>query len=78
MPYTTWDGWLRLDEYERGLGAAYGPVTHGDAETARERVKVVEREVMVEVSRRIEHDEPVTDAVIEELVEDATADAAAS
>jgi len=78
VPYTTWDGWLRLDEYERGLGAAYGPVRHGDAETARERVKVVEREVMVEVSRRIEHDEPVSDAVIEELVEDATADAAAS
>jgi ferredoxin--NADP+ reductase len=71
VPYTTWDGWLRLDEYERGLGEAYGPVRHGDAEQARERVKVVEREVMVEVSRRIEHDEPVTDAVLDEIVEHA-------
>jgi ferredoxin/flavodoxin---NADP+ reductase len=73
VPYTTWDGWLRLDEYERMLGEQYGPV----GGTPRERVKVVEREVMVEVSRRIEHDEPVTDAVIEDLVDEAT-EAAAS
>jgi ferredoxin/flavodoxin---NADP+ reductase len=73
VPYTTWDGWLRLDEYERMLGEQYGPVEG----TPRERVKVVEREVMVEVSRRIEHDEPVTDAVIEDLVDEAT-EAAAS
>jgi ferredoxin--NADP+ reductase len=71
VPYTTWDGWLRLDEYERRLGQEYGPVRHGDAEQARERVKVVEREVMVEVSRRLEHDEKVTDHDIDDLVDEA-------
>lgn len=40
IPYTTWDGWNRLDEYERGLGAAEG----------RERKKVVEREEMLAAS----------------------------
>jgi ferredoxin/flavodoxin---NADP+ reductase len=71
IPYTTWDGWLRLDAYERQLGADYGPVAKGDDSVDRERVKVVEREVMVEVSRRLEHDEPVSDEAIDELVEDA-------
>ncbi|WP_026917524.1 FAD-dependent oxidoreductase [Gordonia shandongensis] len=37
IPYTTWDGWYRLDEHERSLGAAEG----------RERIKVVEREDML-------------------------------
>ncbi|WP_105566962.1 FAD-dependent oxidoreductase [Microbacterium halophytorum] len=41
--YTTWDGWLALDAYERHLGE-----TH---EHARERVKVVPREEQVAVSR---------------------------
>ncbi|HVM26168.1 MAG TPA: FAD-dependent oxidoreductase [Mycobacteriales bacterium] len=72
VQYTTWEGWLRLDEHERSLGAAFGPVRHGDADTARERVKVVEREVMIEVSRRLEHGEPVTDADIDEIVDDVT------
>jgi ferredoxin--NADP+ reductase len=76
VPYTTWDGWLKLDAYERGLGEAYGPVRHRDADTARERVKVVEREVMVEVSRRLEHGETVTDADVEQLVDEATESAA--
>ncbi len=40
VPYTTWDGWYRLDEHERSLGAAEG----------RERIKVVEREDMLAVS----------------------------
>lgn len=39
--YTTGEGWHRLDEHERALGAAEG----------RERVKVVPREEMVEISR---------------------------
>jgi ferredoxin/flavodoxin---NADP+ reductase len=73
VPYTTWDGWLRLDAHERSLGEAFGPIRHGDEDKARERVKVVEREVMIEVSRRLEHDETVTDADIDALVEDATA-----
>ncbi|NDK88142.1 FAD-dependent oxidoreductase [Gordonia desulfuricans] len=40
VPFTTWDGWYRLDEHERSLGAAQG----------RERVKVVEREDMLAAS----------------------------
>jgi ferredoxin/flavodoxin---NADP+ reductase len=39
--YTTFDGWQRLDEHEKALGAAEG----------RERVKVVDRHTMVAVSR---------------------------
>ncbi|MFT4128175.1 MAG: pyridine nucleotide-disulfide oxidoreductase, partial [Gordonia sp. (in: high G+C Gram-positive bacteria)] len=37
IPFTTWDGWYRLDEHERKLGAAEG----------RERIKVVERADML-------------------------------
>ncbi|MFT3716130.1 MAG: FAD-dependent oxidoreductase [Gordonia sp. (in: high G+C Gram-positive bacteria)] len=40
IPFTTWDGWYRLDEYERGLGAKEG----------RERKKVVSREEMLAAS----------------------------
>lgn len=40
-PYTTWEGWLRLDAYERALGQRED----------RERVKVVEREHMLQASR---------------------------
>ncbi|MFC0314705.1 FAD-dependent oxidoreductase [Gordonia phosphorivorans] len=40
IPFTTWDGWNRLDEYERGLGAAEG----------RDRKKVVERHEMLAAS----------------------------
>ncbi|GAA4710933.1 FAD-dependent oxidoreductase [Pseudonocardia yuanmonensis] len=39
--YTTWDGWLQLDKHERGLGEERG----------RERIKVVPREEMVELSQ---------------------------
>jgi ferredoxin--NADP+ reductase len=39
--YTTWEGWELLDAYERELGTAED----------RERVKVVEREVMTAISR---------------------------
>ncbi|WP_327323512.1 FAD-dependent oxidoreductase [Streptomyces sp. NBC_01210] len=38
--YTTWEGWHRLDEAERALGAAEG----------RERVKIVDREGMLRSS----------------------------
>ena len=47
VPYTTWEGWLTLDEHEQGLGQA-----SQDAQgNPRERVKVVERDEMVAVSR---------------------------
>ncbi|WP_110336201.1 FAD-dependent oxidoreductase [Prauserella flavalba] len=42
IAYTTWGGWLRLDAHERELGRLRG----------RERLKVVERDEMVRVSRR--------------------------
>ncbi|MGO1181761.1 MAG: FAD-dependent oxidoreductase [Micrococcaceae bacterium] len=47
VEYTTWEGWLALDAHEQSLGQAHsenGPVQ-------RERVKVVERREMVEISR---------------------------
>ncbi|MGW0022218.1 FAD-dependent oxidoreductase [Rhodococcus sp. NPDC003382] len=40
LPYTTWQGWYRLDAHERSLGEAEG----------RERVKVVERDDMFRAS----------------------------
>ncbi len=40
VPFTTWDGWYRLDAHERSLGEPEG----------RERVKVVEREDMLRAS----------------------------
>ena len=40
IPYTTWDGWYRLDKHERELGEAEG----------RERKKVVSREDMLAAS----------------------------
>ncbi len=78
VPYTTWAGWHLLDAYERSLGQAFGPVaapagkTAGETagEAARERVKVVEREVMIEVSRRLEHGEDVTFDDVEQVVDD--------
>jgi ferredoxin--NADP+ reductase len=45
VEYTDWSGWLKLNEHELALGAAdASPIE-------RERVKVVEREEMVRVSR---------------------------
>ncbi|MFE0025920.1 FAD-dependent oxidoreductase [Amycolatopsis sp. NPDC059021] len=41
IAFTTWEGWGKLDAYEKDLGAPHG----------RERVKVVERDEMLRVSR---------------------------
>ena len=41
IPFTTWEGWGKLDAHEKALGLAAG----------RERIKVVEREEMTRVSR---------------------------
>jgi ferredoxin--NADP+ reductase len=52
IAYTTWDGWYRLDEHERSLGAAYGEVTGKDGSpVARLRVKVVDKAEMTRISR---------------------------
>jgi len=47
VQYTTWDGWLALDEYEQSLGQS----SHDAEGNPRERVKVVERDEMISVSR---------------------------
>ena len=45
VQYTDWAGWLKLNDHELALGAAdKSPID-------RERVKVVDREEMVDVSR---------------------------
>ncbi len=41
VPFTTWEGWGKLDAHEKALGVPHG----------RERVKVVERDEMTRVSR---------------------------
>ena len=51
VDYTTWDGWYRLDAHEKALGEAFGPVVGKDADAPRLRVKVVEKQAMIEVSR---------------------------
>jgi ferredoxin--NADP+ reductase len=45
VKYTNWQGWLALNEYELALGAA------DTSHVERERVKVVDREEQVEISR---------------------------
>lgn len=72
VAWTTWDGWQLLDAHEQALGQAYGPV--GD--TPRERVKVVERQTMIEVSRAVaavEAGEPGAEARLDQALDDATA-----
>ena len=49
VEYTTWEGWELLDAYEKELGAAYGPLPEGRG--LRERVKVVSRRAMTDISR---------------------------
>lgn len=41
VPFTTWEGWGKLDAHERSLGEPHG----------RDRIKVVERDEMTRVSR---------------------------
>ncbi len=50
VDYTTWEGWQLLDAHETALGKAYGLV----GEQVRERVKVVDRQTMIDVSRAVE------------------------
>jgi ferredoxin--NADP+ reductase len=72
VAWTTWDGWQLLDAHELALGQAYGPV--GDR--PRERVKVVERQTMIDVSRAVaavQAGEPGAEARLDEVLDDATA-----
>jgi ferredoxin/flavodoxin---NADP+ reductase len=50
VQYTTWDGWMALDEHEKALGAA---AVDADGEP-RARIKVVERDEMVDISRAVQ------------------------
>ena len=52
VKFTSWEGWLALDAHELALGAAATEAggSHG-VEVKRERIKVVPREEMVEISR---------------------------
>lgn len=49
IDYTTWEGWLALDEHELALGTE----ATGSGPVARERVKVVPREDMTRISRGV-------------------------
>ncbi len=76
VAWTTWDGWGLLDAHERGLGEAYGLV----GESARERVKVVDRETMIEVSRAVaavQAGEPGAEQRLDDALEEALAPASA-
>lgn len=62
LDYTTWDGWERLDAHEMSLGAPHG----------RARIKVVDREAMVEASRAVQAALATGDPeVVDRAVEDA-------
>ncbi|MCO1338429.1 pyridine nucleotide-disulfide oxidoreductase [Kocuria polaris] len=50
VTYTDWKGWLALDEHERALGADAGEVPTRFGPVTRDRIKVVEREAMIERS----------------------------
>ncbi|MET4058720.1 ferredoxin--NADP+ reductase [Arthrobacter sp. UYP6] len=51
VEYTTWEGWLKLDAYEKSLGASYIHPDPATGELVRERVKVVDRAEMVRIAR---------------------------
>ena len=50
VEFTTWQGWIKLDAHERHLGESYVPAPGVDV--VRERVKVVDREQMVNISKK--------------------------
>lgn len=50
VEYTTWEGWNQLDAHEAALGAAWSE-SEAAAGVVRERVKVVPRNEMIEISR---------------------------
>ena len=54
MEYTSWEGWLALDAHERALGEkATRRRLARRRGVQRERIKVVPREDMVEISRGV-------------------------
>ncbi|GAA1414463.1 pyridine nucleotide-disulfide oxidoreductase [Glutamicibacter uratoxydans] len=51
VEFSDWEGWKSLDEHEKDLGAAEGTVATRFGDITRDRVKVVERDAMLEFSR---------------------------
>ncbi len=51
VEYTTWEGWKKLDAHEIALGAAATPTETSVGPVDRARIKVVERDEMVKISR---------------------------
>lgn len=49
VEFTTWEGWELLDAYEAALGEQFGEVPGGRG--TRERVKVVSRRAMTDISQ---------------------------
>ena len=49
VEFTTWEGWNKLDAHEKHLGESYVPAAGVDV--VRERIKVVDRNEMVNISR---------------------------
>jgi ferredoxin--NADP+ reductase len=50
IEYTTWEGWNKLDAHEAALGAEWSQANK-ETGIVRERVKVVPREEMIDISR---------------------------
>ncbi|WP_320536280.1 FAD-dependent oxidoreductase [Pseudarthrobacter sp. IC2-21] len=50
IEFTTWEGWIKLDAHEAALGAEWVG-GDGTADVVRERIKVVPREDMINISR---------------------------
>ena len=51
VEFSDWEGWKSLDDHEKDLGAAEGTVATRFGDITRDRVKVVERDAMLEFSR---------------------------
>ncbi|MFP3460295.1 FAD-dependent oxidoreductase [Arthrobacter globiformis] len=51
VEYTTWEGWNKLNAHEAALGASWTEAAEADGGVARERIKVVPREEMIQISR---------------------------
>lgn len=51
VDYADWEGWKSLDEQEKALGAEAGTIETRFGEITRDRVKVVERQEMLEFAR---------------------------
>lgn len=49
VEFTSWEGWSKLDAHEKYLGESYTPAPGVDV--VRERIKVVDRDEMVKISR---------------------------